>query len=361
MKIINNSDVSSETGSIHDEDVQTADVEAAPDHSALSHVERINMLLNVWDKSDEAAEVSKFVANPLGKGVHKRSLKMQSSWATQFSILTRRSLANALRNKLIVKAKIGQTIFFSILVGLIFLRLGHTQSSIQDRQGALFFLAVNAVMSSAMGVLSVFGPERVVFAREYSSGFYALSPYFIAKIGVELPFQIVFPFLSTCIYYWMVGFQNTARNFFLMAIVNILLNCAGSSIGILAASVWSDLAVALAVLPMILLPLMIFSGFFVNTETIPPYFDWIKWLSPMKYGFVALSKIEFPGLTFVCDPPSATSNTTACFNTGEEVLDRLGFGGQGSIGANIAALAGLYGVCLVFAFLGLWRIVRAKK
>lgn len=33
-------------------------------------------------------------------------------------------------------------------------------------------------------------------------------------------------------------------------------------------------AVALAVMPMFLLPLMVFSGFFVNSSTIPPYFNW---------------------------------------------------------------------------------------
>lgn len=40
----------------------------------------------------------------------------------------------------------------------------------------------------------------------------------------------------------------------------------------------------------------VFSGFFVNSATIPPYFSWIQYISPMHYGFIALSLNEFTGL-----------------------------------------------------------------
>ena len=39
---------------------------------------------------------------------------------------------------------------------------------------------------------------------------------------------------------------------------------------------------AMTVMPVFMLPLMIFSGFFVNSGTIPPYFNWISYISPMK-------------------------------------------------------------------------------
>jgi hypothetical protein len=45
-------------------------------------------------------------------------------------------------------------------------------------------------------------------------------------------------------------------------------------------------AVALSVIPVFLLPLMVFSGFFVNSNSIPPYFNWIQ----CAYGMLGPSR-----------------------------------------------------------------------
>ena len=37
---------------------------------------------------------------------------------------------------------------------------------------------------------------------------------------------------------------------------------------------------------------MIFGGFFVNTDSIPPYFIWIHYVSFITYGFETLAKNE---------------------------------------------------------------------
>lgn len=92
--------------------------------------------------------------------------------------------------------------------------------------------------------------------------------------------------------YWMVGFTNDpSYSFIIFALSIVLLSVCGTSLGIFFASVFSDLTAALAVTPMVLLPLMIFSGLFVNNSSIPVYFDWIKYISPIKYGFEAMMKV----------------------------------------------------------------------
>jgi ABC-type multidrug transport system permease subunit len=70
----------------------------------------------------------------------------------------------------------------------------------------------------------------------------------------------------------------------------------GESIGVFVASLFSDIAVALQVLPVTLMPLMIFSGILVNSDSIPVYFNWISYIAPMKYGYRALALNEFSGI-----------------------------------------------------------------
>lgn len=61
------------------------------------------------------------------------------------------------------------------------------------------------------------------------------------------------------------------------------------------ASIFEDITTALAVLPVILLPLLLFSGLFANTNSTPVWLRWIKYLSPMYYAFVGEMEIEFSG------------------------------------------------------------------
>ena len=74
--------------------------------------------------------------------------------------------------------------------------------------------------------------------------------------------------------YWTVGFQANMQKFGTCILTVILLNFAGSSMGIAIASVFEDIAVALLVAPLVVLPLVMFSGFFLNSDSIPVYYLW---------------------------------------------------------------------------------------
>jgi len=265
---------------------------------------------------------------------------------------------NALRNKLIVRVKLAQAIIIGLLIGLIYLHVSDRPfgAQIQDRSGALFFLAINMFMSSAISVLSIFSTEKLVFIREYKAGYYCLSSYFLSKTMVELPFQIMVPIIVVTITYWLIGYQNIFSKYVVMCIVAILVNLCGMSFGTLIACAFDQLPVALAVLPLVMLPLMIFSGLFVNSGSIPAYFDWIKYLSPMKYGFAALAKSEFGGLTF---KDCTSSNPADC--QGESALDQLSLNGGISITGNLLVLLAMYIGLLFFAYLALLRLVSSRK
>ena len=130
-----------------------------------------------------------------------------------------------------------------------------------------------------------------MFAREFGAGYYTLQSYFASKILVELPFYVIFPWMNCTIVYWMTGLQPLAGKYFIACAAVILCALCGFMMGIFFASIFSSLPIALAVTPLVLLPLMLFSGLFVNQGAIPVSLDWVKYLSPMKYGFEALVRV----------------------------------------------------------------------
>ncbi|KAL7751228.1 hypothetical protein RI367_003434 [Sorochytrium milnesiophthora] len=336
------------------------------DKAALKkNPDRIAGLLQEWKNSDSNRQMLKEMTVSHGDGVSRDNYKFRSAFGTQYGVLFRRAFRNAMRNRMVVKAKLGQTLFMSILMGLIYLNVSNRDShaQVQDRAGSLFFLSTNMVMSNAMGILSVFSAEKQVFQREYGAGYYGLPAYFLSKMAVELPFQILLPFLFTCIFYWMVGYAPEAGRFFTTALFAIVLSGCGTAIGTLAASLFSTLQVALAIVPLTLLPLMIFGGLFVNSANLPVFLRWVKWLSPMKYGFSGLFKNEMGGLTEFC-PNSKDSiqdqQAHHCLTT-DQVIHQFGLDDSFGVYGNLGILAAFWIALLVLSYMALWRIVRGSK
>lgn len=343
---------------LNDADGKQAAAAAASRHAATAAVADVRLaeLIDAWASGPHTATLKRQFTERTGllsTGISADAIQHKAPFLVQFVLLGQRAFKNAWRNPLIAKGKLAQTIFLSLVVGLIYLQVGSDLRGVQDRQGSLFFLVVQGLFGSVMGTLTVFGAEKAVFEREYSSRLYGLPAYFVSRWAVELPNQVAFPVLSAVIVYWMIGYQNTAEKFGWFALIQVLMDNCGAALGVFVSCLFNDISVALAVMPMFLLPLLIFSGFFVNSSTIPPYFNWIQYISPMHYGFVALAKNEFEGLEVHCTP----DQDCAPGFDGYKVITNMGFDDKGSIAQNAGILFALVPSLLMLAYLALWHAV----
>ena len=320
--------------------------------------EHVAELAQTWGASPQAAKLNTVIEAQLQTGLQPSTFaKEQSAFLVQLMILSRRAFNHVLRNPIIFKARAGQSVFMSLIIGFVYWNLDTDQTSIQDRSGALFFLITNSIMGNMMPILSVFSSERAVFIREHSSGLYSLRSYFFSKILVEMPFNIVLPVIFATIVYFLCGFQGNYAKF--MAATVVCCNC-GAVLGIFAGSLFSELTMALNIVPVLFLPLMLFSGFMINTNSIPVYFDWIKWCSPIKYGFEAVMRIEFTDdLVLYCKPDQYINNGTTCpITSGDQVIREYGF--SMSLEEDFVYMCVIYAVCLVLSLLALWRVSKSR-
>jgi ABC-type multidrug transport system permease subunit len=60
-------------------------------------------------------------------------------------------------------------------------------------------------------------------------------------------------------------------------------------------------------------------------DTLGWWFKWITYINPMKYGFVALVKNEFTGLTLTCTPGSDSSCPSSGAFSGNVVITVIAF------------------------------------
>jgi ABC-type multidrug transport system permease subunit len=101
--------------------------------------------------------------------------------------------------------------------------------------------------------------------------------------------------INVIILYFMIGLADTARQFFIFYLTYFLLGFAGASMGLLIGSVILDAKSVSAVVPIIILPLMLFSGYFKNNEDLPGWIGWLQYISPIKYGLIAFVTDQVEG------------------------------------------------------------------
>lgn len=148
---------------------------------------------------------------------------------------------------------------------------------------------MNIAFNAIQNVILIFPDERPVFLREVNNNMYSCSPYFWAKIISELPFSIMTPTLFGAIVYYAIGLNNINIETFLIFIaILILIYNASSGYSLIISCSFSDKQLAVTLTPVLIIPFMLFAGFFVSTSNIPFFLKEFEYISIFKYGYNAL-------------------------------------------------------------------------
>jgi len=201
--------------------------------------------------------------------------------------------------------------------------------------------------------------ERGVIEHEYANNTYSLLAYYLSKFLAELPFQILFPTIFSAILYWIVGLDPVFYKWLIFTAILIIAANIGQSIGLLAGALFTNPAVANGVLPMMIIPFVLFGGLFLNQNSTPKYFIWIQYISFFYYSMESLTVNEFKGLTFSCT--AEQRNSSAClYQNGQDVLNQYDYK-TNSIGPNFAYLIAIFCGIRILGYLVLMLRFRKKK
>lgn len=217
------------------------------------------------------------------------------------------------RDKFLFQSQIFKNIFMIIIIGFLYFQLDNDENSIQSISGVMYFILINQAFNTLFPTIKAFTEDMDLFKRE-NKNLYTLFEYYFSKVNGDIIFQITTPlFLYTPIYF-MIGLRNDFESFILSSSVIVLSCLAATSLGYLFGSLVTSIDMGLTLMSIVILPLMIGGGFFINSDSIPIYFIWLKYTSFFKYSFENLMIIEWKGKTIDCED--------ACYlSTGDEVLN----------------------------------------
>ena len=148
-------------------------------------------------------------------------------------------------------------------------------------------------MMTLGSTIITFPAERLLFLKETTAKLYGILPYYLGKSIIELPFIVLFPLIFGLISYYICGFNPGVGNYFFFIAICMLMAFNGNSLGIMTGCMFNDAKVSMAIMPLIIIPFMLFGGFYLNRDDYPVWLGWIEWISPFKYAVEALVHNEF--------------------------------------------------------------------
>ncbi|KAL3270061.1 hypothetical protein HHI36_009119 [Cryptolaemus montrouzieri] len=242
------------------------------------------------------------------------------SWFSQFRAVSWRCWLSVMKNPRLTKVRCVQVFFVTILISLLFWQQKYDQLGVQNINGALFLFLTNATFQNLIGVITTFCGELPLFLREHKNGMYRTDVYFLAKMLADIPSFTILNVIMVSICYYAIGLNPEWPKILNTIGISLLVVYAVMSAGYFVSTIAPNIATANSMVTIIVTPFMIFGGFYLSVESIPPYLIWLSDLSWFKYGNTALLINQWQNVTnIICD----RTNTT-CPKNGEIILESLG-------------------------------------
>jgi ABC-type multidrug transport system ATPase subunit len=211
--------------------------------------------------------------------------QQRPSFGAQVKLLARRSWLIFVRLPWMLIAKLIHFLAIGLFVGSAFWQLDHTQASIQNRLGALYFTAIVQVFGGALSVVLTFAGERDVFLLEQETQMYSVAAYFTGKMLVDLPIFAAGTAVSSILVYLMTGLALSWVQFVNFQLIVLLVAFSGQAIGLIVAAAASTIENATLFTPLIISPSILITSYAFPLGEVPIYFEWLKFLSPFYFSF----------------------------------------------------------------------------
>ncbi|KAE8905407.1 Protein white [Phytophthora fragariae] len=279
----------------------------------------------------------------------------------QIEVLAHRNALRLARDPMAFRLQALQTLIFAFLLGLIYFQLQVDQKGIRNFSGAFFYIVTDQVYSASMPAIISVPVELPIVYRELDVGLYRIGAWFLAKNLCELPSQLALPTLNLVpIYLLIFGFFGSpgVLVFLQMLALLVAMNSSCVAFGYAISCICRRVDIAPIVGNMVIMPLLLLGGMFVDPERVPAMFRWLELVTPFKYGYFGFMRAFWRNVADIpCDLQDAVADCTPM--TGLDVLRGFNVPDQ-SVWSDVWSLIALSLLFRALGFVALHFSVRHK-
>ncbi|KAL7954954.1 ABC-2 type transporter domain-containing protein [Trichoderma compactum] len=208
-------------------------------------------------------------------------------------------------------------IVMALIIGSIFFGTPNNTDGFYAK-GSVLFVAILLNALTAISEINSLYSQRPIIEKHASYAFYHPAAEAAAGIAIDIPIKFVTASVFNIILYFMSGLRSTAPQFFIYYLINYVSIFVMSAIFRTMAAITKTISQAMSLAGILVLALVIYTGFTITVPTMHPWFGWIRWINPIYYAFEILVANEFHGQDFACGsgfvPPysSAVGDSFIC-------------------------------------------------
>ncbi|KAI0014578.1 ABC transporter, partial [Xylariomycetidae sp. FL0641] len=289
---------------------------------------RVGHLKKAWDLESRAlfgaASKEKIVEE-----VGARKMPRQDQHATflrQLTVLTDRTVKVTYRDPMGMAGSIMESILMAIITGYVFYNLPRDQTGIRSREGALYIsVGLQGYLFLTFEIYRM-TIDIPTFDRENSEGCVTALPFILSRRLARLFTEdLPVPFLYSVIFYFMAGFDTDAAQFFTFFAIILINHYIAVTFAVTTVAACRHFAGASLIANLAYTLQSMACGYFIQSNTIPIYVRWTKYIAYTYYAFGALCGNEFEGSFYDCPLPGGEANPACMQYTGRYIMDNLGF------------------------------------
>ncbi|KAH6673047.1 ABC-2 type transporter-domain-containing protein [Halenospora varia] len=214
---------------------------------------------------------------------------------------------------------IGNTII-ALIMSSLFYNMQPNTSSFYGRGVILFVAILFNALSTMVEILTLYA-QRPIVEKQSRYAFYHPSAESTASILVDLPLKLLNAICFNLVFYFMTNLNREPGSFFFYLLLVFLIVMAMSGLFRSVASVSRTEQQAMVPASIMLLALLIFTGFVVPVDYMLGWSRWINYLNPVAYGYESLMVNEFhdrkfPCSTYIPDYSNVNTSNVACVAIG---------------------------------------------
>jgi len=259
------------------------------------------------------------------------------------AVLFQRAMINALRNPMVIWARLCMDIALSLVVSTVWWSIGTdvTAGEVDHLVSVLFFVAAfQAFMSIAS--MQWLMEDKAVFLKEKASGNYGVVCYNVSTFLASSPLIFCIALVCSAIIYFSLGLNTKGGRFFVYVVNLFLTLLCAEAVVFLVASIVPIFSAALAASAFVFGAFMVVEDYFIRFPYIPTGWRWLHWVSFHSYSFRTAVTNQFDGSLILKDAsavPAALENVS-----GDRFLASFGFEDEDVL-LNCQVL-----VCMVFGY-----------